>query len=214
MSETDYYQHTLELLEDSYVTADERGDLAGGSGSGGGLARWQRKRKVIAAAFDHDGTWLDVGCANGLLMETLCRWAADRKVRVEPYGLELSQRVAQRARLRLTRWAERIWSGNVMTWMPPMRFDYVTLLPEFVPTELRGAMLVRVRDQFLKPAGRLIVSSYRPGAAPGQHRHGAPSAPLLLCELGFVADGFAEVQDEDGTLWTSVAWLDRKLADS
>ena len=210
MSETDYYQHTLELLEDSYVAADERGDLAGGSGSGGGLARWQRKRKVIVAAFDHDGTWLDVGCANGLLMQTLCGWAAERNVRVEPYGLELSQRVAQRARQRLPRWAGRIWPGNVMTWMPPMRFDYVTLLPEFVPVELRGAMLVRVRDQFLKPTGRLSVSCYRPGAAPGQHDRGAPSAPQLLCELGFAADGFAEVQDEDGTLWTSVAWLDRK----
>ena len=75
-------------------------------------------------------------------------------------------------------------------------------------------MLVRVRDQFLKPAGRLLASCYRPGAAPGQHCGGAQSAPLLLGELGFVADGFAEVQDEDGTLWTSVAWLDRKLADS
>ncbi|HKF30140.1 MAG TPA: hypothetical protein VKB29_12935 [Candidatus Binataceae bacterium] len=210
MSETDYYRHTLEQLEDSYVAADERGDLAGGSGSGGGLARWQRKRKVIAAAFDHDGSWLDVGCANGLLMETLCGWASDRNVRIEPYGLELSQRVAQRARLRLTRWAERIWSGNVMTWMPPMLFDYVTLLPEFVPAELRGTMLLRVRDQFLTPAGRLIVSCYRPGAAPGQHYGSAHSAPLLLCELGFTADGFAEVQDEDGTLWTSVAWIDRK----
>jgi hypothetical protein len=90
MRENDYYQHTLELLEDSYVAADERGDLAGGSGSGGGLERWRRKRKVIAAAFDHDGTWLDAGCANGLLMETLSGWAADRDVRVEPYGLELS----------------------------------------------------------------------------------------------------------------------------
>jgi hypothetical protein len=68
MRENDSYQHTLELLEDSYVAADERGDLAGGSGSRGGLARWQRKRKVIAVAFNHDGTWLDVGCANGLLM--------------------------------------------------------------------------------------------------------------------------------------------------
>ena len=100
-----------------------------------------------------------------------------------------------------------------MTWMPPMRFDYVTLLPEFVPAELRGAMLVRVRE-FLRAAGRLIVSCYRTGAARGQHCRGAQSAPLLLCDLGFVADGFAEVQDEDGTLWTSVAWLDRKLADS
>ena len=210
MRENGYYQQTLELLEESYLAADERGDLAGGSGAGGGLARWQRKRKLIAAAFDHDGTWLDVGCANGLLMETLCGWAAERNVRVEPYGLELSRRVAERARLRLARWAGRVWSGNVMTWLPPMRFDYVTLLPELVPAELGGAMLVRVRDQFLKPAGRLIVSCYRPGAAPGQHYRGGLSAPRLLCELGFVADGFAEVHDDDGTLWTSVAWLERK----
>ena len=91
-----------------------------------------------------------------------------------------------------------------------MRFDYVTLLPELVPAELGGAMLVRVRDQFLKPAGRLIVSCYRPGAAPGQHDRSAQSAPQLLCELGFAADGFAEVQDKDGTLWTSVGWFDRK----
>jgi len=210
MRENDYYQQTLELLEESYLAADERGDLAGGSGSGGGLARWQRKRKLIAAAFDHDGTWLDVGCANGLLMETLCGWAAERNVRVEPYGLDLSRRVAERARRRLTLWAERIWSGNVMTWLPPMRFDYVTLLPELVPAELGGAMLVRVRDQFLKPAGRLIVSCYRPGAAPGRHYRGGQSAPRWLGELGFVADGFAEVHDDDGTLWTSVAWLDRK----
>ena len=91
-----------------------------------------------------------------------------------------------------------------------MRFDYLTLMPELVPAELRGAMLVRVRDQFLKSAGRLIVSCYRPGAAAGQHGRSAQSAPLLLRELGFAADGFAEVHDEDGTLWTSVAWLDRK----
>src|SRR5215470_9284563 len=108
MRENDYYQHTLELLEDSYVAADERGDLAGGSGSGGGLARWQRKRRVIAAAFDHDGTWLDVGCANGLLMETLRDWTAAKGVRIDPYGLDLSARIAARARLRLPHWADRI----------------------------------------------------------------------------------------------------------
>ena len=34
MSGEDYYQQTLALLEDSYLAADERGDLAGGSGSG------------------------------------------------------------------------------------------------------------------------------------------------------------------------------------
>jgi len=205
----DYCESTLKLLEDSYVAADERGDLPGGSGSGGGLERWQRKRKVIAAAFDHHGTWLDAGCANGLLMETLSRWAAEKGVRVEPYGLELSGRIAHRARLRLPHWAQRIWAGDVMSWTPPMRFDYVTVLPELVPADLRGAMMVRMRDQFLNRAGRLVVSCYRPGAA-GAHRGNAPSAPMVMGVLGLAADGCAETYDDDGTLWTSVAWLDRK----
>ena len=91
-----------------------------------------------------------------------------------------------------------------------MRFDYVTLLPELVAPDLCGAMIARVRDQFLKPAGRLIVSCYRPGAAPGQPHVGRCSAPLLLRELGVAVDGFAEVHDDDGTVWTSVAWFDRK----
>src|SRR5215472_186136 len=93
----DYYQHTIELLEDSYLAADARGDIPGGSGSGGGLARWEKKRRVLATAFDRDGTWLDVGCANGLLMETLTRWTAEKGVRVEPYGLDLSPRIADAA---------------------------------------------------------------------------------------------------------------------
>ena len=163
---------------------------------------------MIAEAFDHDGTWIDLGCANGYLMETLRAWTAEKGVHIEPYGLDLCERVAERARLRLAKWADRIWSGNVMSWEPPRRFDYATLLPDFVPEELLGAMLARVRDNFLSPAGRLIVNCYRP--APGAHQGDGPSAPLLLRDLGFDADGSAEVRDDDGTRWTSIVWIDRK----
>ena len=93
------YRHTLELLEESYLQANARGDLAGGSGSSGGLERWEKKRRVLATAFDHDGTWLDVGCANGLLMETLTRWTAEDRLKIEPYGLDLSERIAEAARI-------------------------------------------------------------------------------------------------------------------
>ena len=203
-----YYERMLSTFEDGYVAADERGDLAGGSGSGGGMVRWERKRRIIAAAFDHDGTWLDTGCANGLLMETLRSWAAEKGVRIEPYGLDLSERIAQRARTRLTAWTDRIWTGNIMSWNPPMRFDYVTLLPEYVPIAVRRALLTRVRNVFLNPRGRLVVSCYRPSSAPGSHTGGAPSAGAMLRELGFAADGAAEVRDDDDSVWTSVAWTD------
>ncbi len=90
-SDDEYYERIRALLEDAYVSADERGDVFGGSGSSGDdMTSWEAKRRVIARAFDRPGSWLDVGCANGLLMETLAAWVAASGHRIEPYGLELS----------------------------------------------------------------------------------------------------------------------------
>jgi hypothetical protein len=77
-SDDEYYERIRALLEDAYVSADERGDVFGGSGSSGDMTSWEAKRRVIARAFYRAGSWLDVGCANGLLMETLTAWVAER----------------------------------------------------------------------------------------------------------------------------------------
>ena len=87
-SDDEYYGRVRALLEDAYVSADERGNVFGGSGSSGDMTNWEGKRRVIARAFDRPGSWLDVGCANGLLMETLAAWVAASGHRIEPYGLE------------------------------------------------------------------------------------------------------------------------------
>lgn len=149
-SDDEYYERIRALLEDYYVSADERGDVFGGSGSKGeDMASWAAKRRVIASAFDREGSWLDVGCANGLLMETLAAWVAESGYRIEPYGLELSERIAERARKRLPHWATRIWTGNVMRFEPPIRFDYVTALADAVPIQSRGALVMRLARRYL-----------------------------------------------------------------
>lgn len=206
MSEHDeYYKHTLALLEGPYLEADARGDVAGGSGSGGGLERWERKRRLLVRAFDHDGSWLDVGCANGLLMETLTTWASEKSLRVEPYGLELSPRIAEAARLRLPHWADRIWTGNVMTWEPQLRFDYVTVIADSVPETARRNLVERLITRFLSPTGRLIFSIYlpRPPEAPAE----LPPASAVLKRFGYRVKGEAEAR-VDGDLKVSAAWLD------
>ena len=206
MNENDaYYRRTIRLLEESYLEANARGDVAGGSGSGGGLERWEKKRRVLVSAFDHDGKWLDVGCANGLLMETLAAWASEKLLRVEPYGLELSPRVAEAARLRLPRWADRIWSGNVMTWEPPMRFDYVTVIADSVPETARHNLVDRLITRFLSSSGRLIFSIYVPRRpeAPAE----IPPASGVLKRFGYRVKGEAEARI-DGELKVSAAWLD------
>jgi len=200
-----YYQRTLELLEEPYLEADARGDVAGGSGSGGGLERWERKRRVLVDAFDQDGSWLDIGCANGLLMETLATWAREKGLRIEPYGLELSPRIAEAARRRLPDWAGRIWTGNVMTWEPQMRFDYVTVIADSVPATARPDLVERLITRFLSSTGRLIFSIYvpQPPEAPAE----LPPASAVLKRFGYRVKGEAEVRI-DGELKVSTAWLD------
>jgi hypothetical protein len=87
---------TRDLLEQAYV---EAGDGPRGSGSGqASLGDWRAKRQQLAVPMDRDGTWLDVGCANGFLMATLPSWCAERDVTIEPYGPELLPKVADLAR--------------------------------------------------------------------------------------------------------------------
>ena len=82
----DHAAETRRLLERSYLEAE---DPRGGSGFRGDEARWRRARSPIASAIDRNGTLLDVGCANGLLMECLADWAGKDGTRIEPYGLDL-----------------------------------------------------------------------------------------------------------------------------
>ena len=199
----DYYRRTLELLEESYLAANARGDIAGGSGSSGGLDRWERRRRVLADAFDHDGSWLDIGCANGLLMETLAQWTAEKGIRIEPYGLDLSARIAQAARERLPQWADRIFAGNVMTWEPPRRFDYATVIADAVPASARRELLARLESKFLNSTGRLIFSIYIPRAPEPPAEN--PPASEVLRRFGYDVAGETEARI-DGELKTSTAW--------
>ena len=210
-SDDEYYERIRALLEDAYVSADERGDVFGGSGSKGeDMTSWEAKRRVIASAFDREGSWLDVGCANGLLMETLTAWVAESGYRIEPYGLELSERIAERARKRLPHWATRIWTGNVMKFEPPIRFDYVTALADLVPIQSRGALVMRLARRYLKAGGRLILSCYRPGGfLIGKPALEAESASEILRAEGFEPVGEAEVRDPvTGAPKVRVAWVD------
>jgi hypothetical protein len=60
-----------------------------------------------------------VGCASGYLMETLVSWCHERGHTIEPYGLDISPELADLARCRLPHWAERIFTGNAIDWLPP-----------------------------------------------------------------------------------------------
>jgi hypothetical protein len=192
-------RRTATLLEDVYVAA---GAGPGGSGSGDlSEGAWRAKRQHLAVPMDRDGTWLDVGCANGHLLATLPTWAAERGVTIEPYGLELLPRVAELARSLHPPLAPSIWTGSVMSWRPSMRFRYVTVLDDAVPPDRLGVLVDRLLRDFVGPGGRVIVSSYT--------NAGQPPRKLFddLRAAGHPPDGVIHI-DRPGRGPLLTAWLD------
>lgn len=83
-----WYARQRSVLEHAYLASDDPHEQ---SGFAGDPARWRRARRPIVEAIHRDVSLLDVGCANGLLMESLAEWAAEEGWRIEPYGLDISE---------------------------------------------------------------------------------------------------------------------------
>jgi SAM-dependent methyltransferase len=200
LDDQDFYRDGLRLMEASYLR--ER-TPQGGSGFGGTAAQWRSSRAQICDAIDRDGSFLDAGCANGHLMESVAAWCAERGFHVKPYGFDLSAGLVAEARRRLPRWAGRIWVGNALDWVPPggLRFDFVHTLLDLVPEARVAEMLRHQLDRLVAPEGRLLVSNY----VPAQQRDRHPAA--VLQRLGFRVDGVTAPGDSGGRVVPPTAWL-------
>ncbi len=189
-----WFDNTRQVLESAYLSHEEPWRQSGMSGP---EDRWVSLRKPIADCIDRPGSFLDIGCANGYLLECCVRWAAERGISLEPYGLDISGELVALARTRLPQWADRFWVGNAYEWKPPIRFDFVRTELVYVPAEHEREYIMHLLADFLEPEGRLIVANYaedmpnpQQGLMPGNH----PTRKLLdrLAELGFEPIGFRD----------------------
>jgi SAM-dependent methyltransferase len=189
------------LLETAYLAGVEPWQQSGfGLHSPRSYARWEAVRRPVADAVDGDGAFLDVGCANGFLLECALRWTAERNLRIEPFGLDLSERLVALARARLPDHASRLYVGNAWDWTPPRRFDFVRTELVYVPEPLQAAYVARLLADYLTPGGRLLAAQYLGSVTSAAE----PPIDRFLEELGHpVADvkrGFWE-----GTEYTRIA---------
>jgi SAM-dependent methyltransferase len=130
------------------------------SGIGRDEQDWERYRRVVTSSIDSHGTFLDVGCANGLLMECVNRWATQEGHSIKPYGVDVSRKLAELARRRLPQWQDRIFVGNAFLWSAPFRFDFVRTEMVYVPHHLRQHYAERLLEEVVAPGGSLIACSY------------------------------------------------------
>ena len=145
------------LVVPAYLAADNPRAQSGYSGND---AEWQQARSLVSDAIPRSGTFLDVGCASGLLMESVHAWCHARGLDVEPYGLDIAPELADLARRRLPLWADRVIVGNGISSIPPFRFDFVRTGLEYVPAPCRADLVAHLLCEVVAPGGRLLIGPY------------------------------------------------------
>lgn len=167
--------------------------------------RWRVAREVILRAVEKSGSFMDIGCANGLLLECLIAWSRERGLTIEPHGIDLVPELIDLARRRLPAFAQNFVAANAFRWYPPRRYDYVHLLLESAPPIHHREYLGRLLDRAVAPAGRLIVSNY---ASRSRNETGIDVA-RYLSDLGFEVAGSASASEADGFILTRTAWIQK-----
>lgn len=163
------------------------------SGRSSGAARWEETRKPLALAVERDGDYLDVGCANGLLLESTVVWCAERGVTLRPHGVDFLPELVALARARFPGREASFAVANAWHWRPPRRYDVVRTNLEYVQPADREAF-VRRQAEWVAPGGRLIVCHYR---NPDQHTIDVAG---WLEARGFVVAG--RIHDPVEAAWT------------
>ena len=180
----DAFLRELAALEEAYL---RNSDPIEQSGFYGDPERWRAEREPILEAVTADGDFLDVGCANGYLLECLVRWGQERGVTLIPYGLDQGARLIALARQRHPRYAANFFVGNAWDWEPPRQFRYVYTLLDQVPPEYLAAYLDRLFTRVVVPQGRLIAGDY------GSRSRGIPARDVaaVLRSAGLAVAGAA-----------------------
>jgi SAM-dependent methyltransferase len=158
IDEAAWYEAMQGLIIPKYIAADNPRAQSGHSGDAVG---WERARSLVIEGLNQDGNFLDVGCANGHLMEMTQSWASQRGWAIEPYGMDLSPAMVDLARRRLPHWHDRFWVGNILSWEPPHRFDFVHIQKlDYVPVTRRRELVAHLLTRVCEPAGRLIIGPF------------------------------------------------------
>jgi SAM-dependent methyltransferase len=197
------YLAQIRSLEPLYLETD---DPIRQSGFGGRAERWRAEREPILDAVEGDGDLLDIGCANGYLLECLVAWAAERGVVLTPYGLDIGPRLIAEARRRLPGFAANFHVGNGWDWQPERRFRYVYTLSDCVPPELLRSYAERLLERVVEPGGRLIVGAY------GSRSRATPPLPVAAA-LGSFGLQVAGQSFGGSPPITEFAWTDAKGRD-
>ena len=196
IDEAEWYRRIGAVITPMYLAADTPWAQSGRSGD---EASFEYARSVLVEAM-LPGTFLDIGCASGYLMECMVAWCASAGITCEPYGLDIAPELAELARSRLPQWRDRIFIGNAMDWQPPQRFDVVRTGLEYVPARRRRDFVARLLADVV--GKRLVIGVFN-------EEREDHALERELVEWGFaIAGRSADREHRDPRLAYRIVWID------
>lgn len=202
ISEAQWYEERKKATAMAYLSRD---NPRAQSGHGGDEARWRYTRvSMILEAIHRDGSFLDVGCANGYLVECLQKWVEGSGLNVEFYGVDISEELIALARKRLPDRSDRFSVANAVLWTPRRRFDFVHAHEiSYAPRHLERAFLEHLLEAYLVPGGRLIIGPWAVG-------RDSPDLEERLSSWGHKPTGYLlKSQGDDAGLTRKMLWFDK-----
>jgi hypothetical protein len=150
-----FYCDRQRLLETSYLRdGTPRGVRVRRHGRRLASQRSQRRQAV-----DRYGSLLDVGCANGHLLESMVAWCAERGIHLEPYGVDLSLALVAKAPPSAAALdgphLGRQCAGLDGAGWPPLRLVHTLL--DLVPAARLEQMVCHQLEYLVAAGGRLLV---------------------------------------------------------
>ncbi|MEM7536619.1 MAG: class I SAM-dependent methyltransferase, partial [Chloroflexota bacterium] len=200
ITEEEWFDIFNETFTRHYLAAD---NPRAQSGHGGDAVRYWNKRRTILEAIYKDGTFLDVGCANGHLIECLDQWLVNSGLAVHFEGVDISEGLLALAKQRLPHWEDRFHLGNALYWTPPRPYDFVYLSGlEYVPLGKQPAFIEHIMSTMVAPNGRFILNG---GTEEREYR----VAEARLRAWGYIPTGYCEKSHQDHAgLVRRLFWFD------
>ena len=156
ISKNEWYELNNIYFTNLYLSKD---NPRGQSGHGGDEYHYAFAQMPVLEAIYKNGTFCDVGCANGHLMEMVHKWAAALGFDLQMFGVDISEGLIELAKKRLPQWYERFFIGNAFYWKPEQKFDYIHTSAK-VPEDDKHMYYEHLMENYLADGGRMIIGPY------------------------------------------------------